>query len=122
MQSSSSEAAAYDRWADYYDLLDADRAPFIAFYNGLVDARTGSVLDLGCGTGTIAIAVDERLAALREGREPARIVGVDGSEGMLRVARTRNDQIEWRSETFATPVWKAHSTWPSAASTRCNTS
>lgn len=93
--STSPEAAAYDRWADYYDLVRTDYAPFIAFYGSLVDARTGSVLELGCGTGTIAIALARRLEALREGQAPARVVGVDGSEGMLRVARSRDAGIEW---------------------------
>lgn len=103
MQTSSPEAAAYDRWADYYDLLDADRAPFIAFYNSLVDASTRSVLELGCGTGTIAIALSERLQMLRREDAPARIVGVDGSEGMLRVARARNGSIDWRFGDIRSP-------------------
>ncbi|MCX7041891.1 MAG: class I SAM-dependent methyltransferase [Gammaproteobacteria bacterium] len=95
MQSSSPEAAAYDRWAEYYDLLDADRAPFIEFYNSLVNRDTQSVLELGCGTGTISIAMAAHLATLRGDASPARFVGVDGSEGMLKVARARASGIEW---------------------------
>ena len=106
MQSSSPEAAAYDRWADYYDLLDADRAPFIAFYNSLVNLDTQTVLELGCGTGTISIAMAGHLAQLRGTRQGARLVGVDGSEGMLRVARSRDAGIEWLFGDIRTPPVK----------------
>lgn len=95
MQSSSPEAAAYDRWAEYYDVLDADRAPFIEFYNSLVNQDTQSILELGCGTGTISIAMAGHLAQLRGDRAPARFVGVDGSEGMLKIARSRDAGIQW---------------------------
>jgi SAM-dependent methyltransferase len=95
MQSSSPEAAAYDRWAEYYDLLDADRAPFIEFYNSLVNQDTKSVLELGCGTGTISIAMASHLAPLRGAAAQARFVGVDGSEGMLNIARSRDAGIQW---------------------------
>lgn len=103
MQSSSAEAAAYDRWAEYYDLLDGDRTPFIEFYNSLVNPATQSVLELGCGTGTISIAMASHLAHLRGAGTPARFVGVDGSEGMLRVARSRDAGIEWLFGDIRTP-------------------
>jgi SAM-dependent methyltransferase len=56
------------------------------FYLPLVLAA-GSVLDVGCGTGTLL-----RLA--REGGHGGRLVGVDPAAAMLDVARSRPD-IEW---------------------------
>jgi SAM-dependent methyltransferase len=80
-------ATSYDTWAEYYDLMDADRAPFVAFYRSLVGARTESVLDVGCGTGTIAIALASDV--------PGRVVGVDVSARMLQVAKTKAESLEW---------------------------
>lgn len=53
--------------------------------------RDGSVLDLGCGTGTFAIA----LAASRPGAE---VTGIDGDPEILELARAKDgaDAVEWR--------------------------
>jgi SAM-dependent methyltransferase len=88
-------AAAYDSWAAYYDLTDADRAPFIDFYVGLLERGTRSLLDLGCGTGTITIALSRRLRHGNRGSTARRLVGVDASPEMLRIARARDRSIEW---------------------------
>ncbi len=50
----------------------------------------GVVADLGCGTGTLTIAVGERLP-------DARVVGVDGDPKILDLARAKDgsDRIEW---------------------------
>jgi SAM-dependent methyltransferase len=85
---------AYDSWADYYDLTDADRTPFVSFYRGLVRDSTRSLLELGCGTGTIAIALAQTMAE-RSGSRGLRVVGVDESPAMLRVARSRAPELEW---------------------------
>jgi SAM-dependent methyltransferase len=86
--------AAYDAWAEYYDLTDADREPFVTFYGSLLSPDIRSVLELGCGTGTIAIALAARLRA-RPQSSAARVVGVDLSQGMLSVARRRDQRVEW---------------------------
>src|SRR5438445_9971052 len=91
----SSEASAYDTWADYYDLTDADRSPFIDFYGSLVGGGAPrSILDLGCGTGTILAALHERLTS-RPTSSASQAVGLDGSARMLSVARRRYPRIAW---------------------------
>jgi SAM-dependent methyltransferase len=88
-------APAFDAWAPFYDLTDRDVAPFIAFYRGVVTEGTRSLLDLGCGTGTIAIALASRLAEHPGGSSGVRVVGLDESPEMLRVAGSRDPTIEW---------------------------
>jgi trans-aconitate methyltransferase len=83
------EPAAYDDWAPWYDVTDADRTPFVDFYGELVGPATRSLLELGCGTGTIGIALAQRMP------ENARIAGVDESAGMLAVAALRAPAYEW---------------------------
>jgi SAM-dependent methyltransferase len=76
-------------FAAAYDDLNPDDHDY-RFYASLADdLRATRVLDLGCGTGTLA-----RLLASR-GRTA---VGIDPDPEMLRVARqkTRGEQVEWR--------------------------
>ncbi|HEV2791080.1 MAG TPA: class I SAM-dependent methyltransferase [Solirubrobacterales bacterium] len=51
----------------------------------------GTVVDVGCGTGTFALALKER-------RPDVRVVGVDGDEEILALARAKPgaSRIEWR--------------------------
>jgi SAM-dependent methyltransferase len=86
---------AFDAWAPYYDATDRDATPFVTFYRGLVSGTTRSLLDLGCGTGTIAIALATRLAERVGPLADIRVVGVDESPEMLRVARARDHRIDW---------------------------
>ena len=74
-------SADYDAWASYYELTDADRSSHIEFYTGLLTGGTRSVLELGCGTGTVLRQVALRLKTL--GIAPPRCVGVDLSDGMF---------------------------------------
>lgn len=67
----------------FYD-LDNGRRDDLEFCFRLAQA-TGSVLDLGCGTG-------ELIARLADGR---RTVGVDPATAMLEVARSRNANADW---------------------------
>ena len=95
MSTDSTAWAPYDDWADYYDLTDADRAPFIEFYRGLATDQTESLLELGCGTGTITIALAGEIARRQEPSDAVRFVGVDESSRMLTVARARDARVDW---------------------------
>jgi SAM-dependent methyltransferase len=85
--------ADYDPWASYYDLTDADRSSHIEFYTGLLGGGDRSVLELGCGTGTVLHQMALRLKAF--GCSEPRCTGVDLSDGMLRVARRRDPSLTW---------------------------
>lgn len=58
------------------------------FYLSLVGVQSCSVLDLGCGTGTLCCALAERRH---------RVIGVDPSAAMLAVARSKPyaQRVEW---------------------------
>ena len=83
------ERAAYDDWAPWYDVTDADRTPFVDFYGELVRPSTRSLLELGCGTGSISVTLAQRMP------DGARVVGVDESAGMLAVAARRAPAYQW---------------------------
>ncbi len=70
-----------DLLAAIYDLEHNEIADDFVFYRELVRRAGGAVLDLGCGSGRL-------LRALVDGEAP-RVVGVDGSEALLRRARAR---------------------------------
>ena len=72
-------------WDDYAPFYDWENARTlqrrdVAFWQRLAAAQHGPVLELGCGTGRIAIPV---------ARAGARIIGIDRSEEMLARARVR---------------------------------
>jgi len=73
--------------AEIYDLANP-RAEDIDFYVSLAGLRPCSVLDLGCGTGTLCCALAER---------GHRVTGVDPAAAMLAVARSKlhAEQVEW---------------------------
>ncbi|KAB8167708.1 methyltransferase domain-containing protein [Streptomyces sp. 3MP-14] len=73
-------AALYDRFHPW----DA-RGDFAFYLPRLLAAR--SVLDVGCGTGTL-------LHRAREAGHDGRLVGLDPAEGMVALARRRED-VEW---------------------------
>jgi ubiquinone/menaquinone biosynthesis C-methylase UbiE len=83
--------AAYDAWAATYDAIDN---PLVTQSALLLDERAAwfacaRVLELGCGTG--------RNAAFARAAGARQYVGVDGSPGMLAVARQRfsDGGISW---------------------------
>jgi len=81
-------AYEHPRLTAIYDALDPDRSD-LAVYSALVDefgART--ILDIGCGTGTLALLLADR------GLE---VTAVDVAAGMLDVARAKPgaDQVKW---------------------------
>lgn len=80
---------AEPRLADIYDLLDSPNRPDLAPYLAMADEfNAHSVIDLGCGTGTLAC----RLAAL--GKE---VVGIDPAAASLDVAKRKAyaDRVRW---------------------------
>lgn len=88
------EAANYQQLARYYDLVMGDRRPYIEFYGGLVRGTDRSLLDVGCGSGTVTAALAEIIWGNAAGRE-TRIVGLDGSSAMLAEARRCEPRIAW---------------------------
>jgi len=73
--------------AEIYDLANP-RAQDSDFYLSLAGLRPCSVLDLGCGTGTLCGALAKR---------GHRVTGVDPAAAMLAVARSKPhaEQVEW---------------------------
>ena len=108
MTSRDPQETPYDSWAAYYDVTDADRTPFIEFYRGLVTVRTRSLLDLGCGTGTVTIALVNEMTARGEHSGGIRVVGIDESPEMLTVARERDSSVEWIVGDMRSPPVEGH--------------
>lgn len=78
--------AVYDQWARDYDRdLWASGNPYIALMTGMagrhIHDKAAKILDAGCGTGNMA----QLLVAIGY----KNIVGIDASEGMLAVARSK---------------------------------
>jgi len=82
--------------AEIYD-LDNPWAREYDFYLSLAGPRPCSVLDLGCGTGTLCCALAER---------GHRVTGVDPAAAMLAVAKSKPhaQQVEW-VECSAQSYW-----------------
>jgi SAM-dependent methyltransferase len=76
------------RLAEIYDLLDSERSDLDAYVALADEFDAGSVLDLGCGTGTFAC----RLA--RNGKD---VTGVDPAAASIAVARRKPyaDRVRW---------------------------
>ena len=74
--------------AGVYDLFDSDRSDLDHYVEIVEELGASRVLDLGCGTGTLAIM----LAGF--GRD---VVGVDPARAMLDVARAKHgaDRVQW---------------------------
>ena len=72
--------SAYDAIARVYDPWSASVVEDVPFYVGEAMRSGGPVLELGVGTGRIAVPI---------AAAGVRVVGVDLSEGMLEVARER---------------------------------
>ena len=70
----------YDDWADVYDLVHADLDHDVDFYVAQAVASGGPVLELGCGTGRISLAM---AAAGVE------VVGIDISPRMVEAAQAK---------------------------------
>jgi SAM-dependent methyltransferase len=72
----------YDAWADRYeDCSMPQRGADIPFYVGLARDADGPLVELGVGTGRVAIPVAQATSS--------RVIGIDSSSGMLAQARLR---------------------------------
>lgn len=90
-------------WSELYDAMDVDRQLHLAFYTGLVTDQTRSLLDLGCGTGSITVAMAARMPA------GATVTGVDLSERMIEIAAARAPAHRWLvGDICAPPVQGGH--------------
>jgi SAM-dependent methyltransferase len=88
-----STAYTHPRLAACYDALNAPDAGH-AFYIALAGDAPKTILDMGCGTGRLAVALAER---------GHRVTGADPSPGMLQVARNRpgHERVTWVDSTAA---------------------
>lgn len=76
--------AAGDSWVQAQALLDGMFSPFTARLLAPLQTQPCSqVLDVGCGTGAVSLAIAQRL------RATTNVTGIDISEPMLAVARAR---------------------------------
>lgn len=78
---------ASDPWsatATFYDLDLADVEDDVTMYREIARRQSGSVLELGCGTGRVSLAL---------ARDGLTVVGVDRSASMLAVAREQADGL-----------------------------
>ena len=87
------DQSPYDQWADIYDTVYSHVRDDIAFYLEEANRADGPVLELGCGTGRVAIPV---------ARSGVEVVGLDSSAAMLDRARrkARNLGLEEGSLTL----------------------
>ncbi|GAB3837709.1 class I SAM-dependent methyltransferase [Micromonospora andamanensis] len=79
---------AHPRLARVYDAFDGDREDLAAYLAIADEVRARRVLDVGCGTGCLAILL------ARSGRT---VVGLDPAEASLTVARSKPDsaRVTW---------------------------
>jgi len=96
--------AVADQWAEFYDLVEGDRSQTIAFYSSLMQESVRSILELGCGTGAILVALAQRIAEQRGSLDGVRIVGLDESSKMLEIAQKRNSAFEWVQGDMRSPA------------------
>ena len=78
------ENSTYDAWADIYDAVYSYVRDDIPFYVEEALAADGPVLELGCGTGRVAIPIAQ---------SGVEAVGVDSSTAMLDVARGKTERL-----------------------------
>jgi ubiquinone/menaquinone biosynthesis C-methylase UbiE len=76
------------RLAAIYDALDADRSDLDHYAAMIEEFRARRVLDVGCGTGSLAVMLAER---------GCQVVAVDPAEASLEVARCKRgaERIRW---------------------------
>ncbi|MFB9923581.1 class I SAM-dependent DNA methyltransferase [Amycolatopsis halotolerans] len=75
------------RLAPIYDTFDGDRVDLPAYVRIADELNARRVLDVGCGTGCLAVLLAET------GRT---VVGVDPAEASLDIARAKGSRVDWR--------------------------
>ncbi|HEY3607584.1 MAG TPA: class I SAM-dependent methyltransferase [Pseudonocardiaceae bacterium] len=90
------------RWDAQQEFYVADREERFAVIGDVVAATitTGTVVDLGCGPGSLAGGIAERLP-------DARIIGVDADPLLLALARGRYGNVEFVDADLAGTAWLA---------------
>jgi ubiquinone/menaquinone biosynthesis C-methylase UbiE len=79
--------AKYDKIGQHYNTTrKADRALLARIIAHIDPKPLGRYLDLGCGTGNYTIELQKKGVTL---------TGVDPSEEMLKLARSKSDEIDW---------------------------
>lgn len=76
--------AEFDAWAAYYDFLHPGLPGEAEFFVGQAVKRGGPVLEIGCGTGRLAIPM---------GLSGLEVTGLDNSAPMLAVCREKADAV-----------------------------
>lgn len=79
-----SSMTEYDGWAPYYDLIHKGVPGEAEFYTGQAVRRAGKTLEIGCGTGRIAIPM---------AMSGVDVTGMDISPAMLEVCREKLDAV-----------------------------
>ncbi len=74
----------YDPWADYYDAIHTGLPGEAEFYVGQAVRMQAKTLELGCGTGRIAIPM---------AMSGVDVVGLDNSKAMLRICREKKRRV-----------------------------
>jgi SAM-dependent methyltransferase len=77
------ESSVYDRIAGFYDPWSRSVVEDISFYVSEARKANGTVVELGVGTGRVAIPT---------ARAGVAVIGVDSSAGMLEVCRARAEE------------------------------
>lgn len=83
------ELFANPRLAAVYDVLDGERDDLVHYHALVAELGAASVLDVGCGTGSLAVLLaDDGIA----------VTGLDPAEASLAVARRKAgaDRVDWR--------------------------
>jgi len=79
---------AHPRLAAVYDAFEADRADLAPYVGIVTELGAASVLDLGCGTGVLALLLADR---------GIDVTGVDPAAASVEVARSKEgaDRVSW---------------------------